>query len=187
MKVLMIDNYDSFTYNIVHYLEILGSEVEVFRNDKISLDSVEQYDKIVLSPGPGLPQNSGILLDLIEQYAPTKSILGICLGQQAIGEAFGAELYNLKNVVHGKPRKTIVLKDDLLFKDIPHEFQSGRYHSWAIKNLPESIELIAEDEEGVIQAIRHKKYDVRGIQFHPESIMTEYGLELLANWLNAKR
>jgi len=187
MKVLMIDNFDSFTYNIVHYLEILGSEVEVFRNDKISLDSVEQYDKIVLSPGPGLPQNSGILLDLIEQYAPTKSILGICLGQQAIGEAFGAELYNLKNVVHGKPRKTIVLKDDLLFKDIPHEFQSGRYHSWAIKNLPESIELIAEDEEGVIQAIRHKKYDVRGIQFHPESIMTEYGLELLANWLNAKR
>ncbi|HZH68775.1 MAG TPA: aminodeoxychorismate/anthranilate synthase component II [Chitinophagales bacterium] len=187
MKVLMIDNYDSFTYNIVHYLEILGAEVEVFRNDKISLDSVEQYDKIVLSPGPGLPQNSGILLDLIEQYAPTKSILGICLGQQAIGEAFGAELYNLKNVVHGKPRKTIVLKDDLLFKDIPHEFQSGRYHSWAIKNLPESIELIAEDEEGVIQAIRHKKYDVRGIQFHPESIMTEYGLELLANWLNAKR
>lgn len=187
MKVLMIDNYDSFTYNIVHYLEILGAEVEVFRNDKISLDSVEQYDKIVLSPGPGLPQNSGILLDLIEQYAPTKSILGICLGHQAIGEAFGAELYNLKNVVHGKPRKTIVLKNDLLFKDIPHEFQSGRYHSWAIKNLPESIELIAEDEEGVIQAIRHKKYDVRGIQFHPESIMTEYGLELLANWLNAKR
>lgn len=187
MKVLMLDNYDSFTYNIVHYLQVLGVEVEVFRNDKISLEAVAQFDKIVLSPGPGLPRNSGILLELIEKYAPTKSILGICLGHQAIGQVFGAELYNLKKVVHGKPRTTKVLKDDLLFQDIPQEFQSGRYHSWAIRNLPDSLELIAEDEEGVVQAIRHKEYDVRGVQFHPESIMTEYGQEILGNWLNIKR
>ena len=184
MKVLMIDNYDSFTYNVVHYLEALGAEVEVFRNDKISLEDVGNYDKIVLSPGPGIPEEAGILMDLIKKYAPTKSILGICLGHQAIGQVFGAELYNIGQVVHGKSRKTIVTTEDVLFNGLPKEFQSGRYHSWAIKNLPEHLVVTAIDEEGIIQAFRHKEYDVRGVQFHPESIMTEHGMEILGNWLN---
>lgn len=184
MKVLMIDNYDSFTYNVVHYLEALGAEVEVFRNDKISLEDVNQYDKIVLSPGPGIPEEAGILLELIKKYAPTKSILGICLGHQAIGQVFGAEFYNIGKVVHGKSRNTIVTVEDVLFKGLPKEFQSGRYHSWAVKNLPDALEITAMDEEGIVQAFRHKEYDVRGVQFHPESIMTEYGMEILGNWLN---
>lgn len=187
MKVLMIDNYDSFTYNVVHYLEALGAEVEVFRNDKISLEDVGKYDKIVLSPGPGIPEEAGIIMDLIKQYAPTKSILGICLGHQAIGQVFGAELYNIGQVVHGKSRKTMVTSEDILFQGLPKEFQSGRYHSWAIKNLPEVLEMTAVDEDGIVQAFRHKEYDVRGVQFHPESIMTEYGMEILGNWLNQEK
>lgn len=185
MKVLMLDNYDSFTYNVVHYLEALGAEVDVYRNDKISLEEVGEYDKIVLSPGPGIPEEAGILMDLIKTYAPTKSILGICLGHQAIGQVFGAELYNIGQVVHGKIRKTIIVKDDLMFEGLPKEFQSGRYHSWAVKNLPDCLELTATDEQGIVQAFRHKEYDVRGVQFHPESVMTEYGMEMLGNWLKS--
>lgn len=183
MKVLMLDNYDSFTYNVVHYLEALGAVVDVFRNDKITIEEAGVYDKIVLSPGPGIPEEAGILLPLIERYAPEKSILGICLGHQAIGQVFGAELYNIGQVVHGKSRKTIVTVEDLLFKNIPAEFESGRYHSWAIRNLPDCLEMTATDEQGIVQAIRHKTYDVRGVQFHPESVMTVYGMEILRNWL----
>jgi len=187
MKVLMLDNYDSFTYNVVHYLEALGAEVEVFRNDKISLEDAGRYEKIVLSPGPGLPEEAGILLDLIRAYAPDRSILGVCLGHQAIGQVFGAELYNIGQVVHGKSRKTIVTVPDVLFEGVPAEFESGRYHSWAIRNLPDCLEMTATDESGVVQAIRHKTYDVRGVQFHPESIMTEHGMKILDNWLNAQK
>ena len=184
MKVLMIDNYDSFTYNVVHILRELGADVEVYRNDKISLLEIEKFDKIVLSPGPGLPEEAGIMMDLIKKYAPSKSILGICLGHQAIGQVFGAELYNIGEVVHGKAKDTIVVKEDMLFHGLPKHFKSGRYHSWAIRHLPEDLELLATDEDDVIQAIKHKKYSVRGIQFHPESILTEYGKEILKNWLD---
>jgi anthranilate synthase component II len=187
MKVLMLDNYDSFTYNVVHYLEALGAEVEVFRNDKISLEDVDAYDRIVLSPGPGIPEEAGILLPLIERYAPAKSILGICLGHQAIGQVFGAELYNIGQVVHGKSRNTKVVKEDLLFRNIPEAFESGRYHSWAIRNLPADLELLATDDDGIVQAIRHRIYDVRGVQFHPESVMTTHGMEILKNWLYQPR
>ena len=180
----MLDNYDSFTYNVVHILKELGADVDVIRNDKITVREVDKYQKIVLSPGPGLPEEAGIMMDLIGQYASTKSILGICLGHQAIGQHFGAELYNIGEVIHGKAKNTIVVKEDTLFKGLPKEFISGRYHSWAIKNLPDCLELIATDENNVVQALRHKEYDVRGVQFHPESIMTQYGKEMLANWLN---
>ncbi|MCO5248915.1 MAG: aminodeoxychorismate/anthranilate synthase component II [Chitinophagales bacterium] len=186
MKVLMLDNYDSFTYNVVHIFKEFGAEVDVVRNDKITLEEVGKYDKIALSPGPGLPEEAGIMMDLIARYASTKSILGICLGHQAIGQYFGAELYNIGEVIHGKAKNTIVAQEDILFKGVPKEFVSGRYHSWAVKNLPESLEMTATDENGVIQALRHKTYDIRGVQFHPESIMTEYGKNILNNWLKAK-
>lgn len=188
MKILMLDNYDSFTYNVVHYLEKCGATVEVFRNDKISLEAVADYDKIVLSPGPGIPEEAGILLPLIEKYAPSKPILGICLGHQAIGQVFGAELYNMGQVVHGKIRNTVVTQsDELLFKGIPQNFESGRYHSWAIRNVTSPLEVTATDDAGVVMAIRHQNYDVRGVQFHPESVMTPFGLKMIENWLNAQR
>lgn len=187
MKVLMLDNYDSFTYNVVHYLDALGAVVEVHRNDKITLEEVAAFDKIVLSPGPGIPEDAGIMMDLIRNYAASKPILGICLGHQAIGQVFGAELYNIGQVVHGKQRNTFIVKDDLLFKDVPSPFESGRYHSWAIRNLPECLEMTATDEDGLVQAIRHKEYDVRGVQFHPESIMTTHGMTILKNWLYESR
>lgn len=187
MKILMLDNYDSFTYNVVHYLENLGAEVHVHRNDKISLDDVNDYDKIVLSPGPGIPEEAGILLPLIEKYAPLKPILGICLGHQAIGQVFGAELYNMGQVVHGKSRNTRVVIEDLLFESIPSQFESGRYHSWAIKNVVSPLEVIADDDQGIVMAIRHQQYDVRGVQFHPESVMTTVGMKMLENWLHKSR
>lgn len=183
----MLDNYDSFTYNVVHYLDALGAEVEVRRNDKITLEEVAAYHKVVLSPGPGIPEDAGIMMDLIRIYASSKPILGICLGHQAIGQVFGAELYNIGQVVHGKQRNTFIVKDDLLFKDVPSPFESGRYHSWAIRNLPECLEMTATDEDGLVQAIRHKEYDVRGVQFHPESIMTTHGMTILKNWLYEPR
>ncbi|MCO5229544.1 MAG: aminodeoxychorismate/anthranilate synthase component II [Chitinophagales bacterium] len=186
MKILMLDNYDSFTYNVVHILKELGADIDVIRNDKITVDEVAKYDKIVLSPGPGLPEEAGIMMALLERYATNKPILGICLGHQAIGQYFGAELYNVGEVIHGKAKNTIVVSEDILFKELPKEFISGRYHSWAIKNLPDCLELTATDERGVVQAIQHKSYPVHGVQFHPESIMTEYGKEILANWLNAE-
>jgi anthranilate synthase component 2 len=187
MKILVLDNYDSFTYNLVHYLEeILGERPDVFRNDKIKLEEINKYDKILLSPGPGLPKEAGILCDLIREYAPKKSILGVCLGLQAIGEVFGGELENLENVYHGVATPVKVLdKNEKIFSGLPENFEVGRYHSWVVSknNLPDCFEKTAEDDNGQIMGLTHKKYDVRGVQFHPESIMTEYGMDMLRNWV----
>lgn len=179
----MIDNYDSFTYNVVHYLKALGADVDIYRNDKITLDIVDNYENIVLSPGPGIPEEAGLLLPIIEKFSPTKKILGICLGHQAIGQIFGAELYNIGKVVHGKKRNTIVTNQDILFQDIDNNFDSGRYHSWAIRNIQNPLLTTAIDDDGVIMAIRHENFNVRGVQFHPESIMTPVGMHILENWL----
>ena len=153
-SVLVLDNYDSFTYNLVHYVESFNLQCDVFRNDKISLEEVNQYDKIILSPGPGIPEEAGILLDLIKKYADKKSILGVCLGHQAIGQVFGAELYNVGNVIHGKSKNTKVISDDILFEDMDDEFQSGRYHSWAIKNVKTPLIVTAVDDDGIVQCFR---------------------------------
>jgi anthranilate synthase component 2 len=181
----MIDNYDSFTYNVVHYLEALGADVDIYRNDKITLDAVNQYENIVLSPGPGIPEEAGLLLPIIEKYSPTKKILGICLGHQAIGQVFGAELYNIGQVVHGKKRNTVITHHDIIFQGIDKNFDSGRYHSWAIRNIQSPLITTAIDDEGIIMAIRHEIYNVCGVQFHPESIMTSVGMQILENWLNS--
>ena len=181
--ILVFDNYDSFTYNLVHYVESFNVQCDVFRNDKISLEEVNQYDKIILSPGPGIPEEAGILLDLIKTYADKKSILGVCLGHQAIGQVFGAELYNVGNVIHGKSKNTKVTADDILFDGIDHEFQSGRYHSWAIKNVKAPLIVTAMDDDNIVQAIKHETYNVRGVQFHPESVMTPQGKKIIENWL----
>lgn len=188
MKILVIDNYDSFTYNLVHLLHELNQDAEVWRNDKFALEDVAGFDKIVLSPGPGIPSEAGLLLKVIEEYAATKSILGVCLGQQAIAEVFGGELYNLAKPVHGTATN-IVVKDpnEVVFKGLPNNFKVGRYHSWAVKseNLPAELVITAEDEKGVMMALRHRDFDVRGVQFHPESILTEFGKEMIKNWLEA--
>ena len=188
MKTLVLDNYDSFTYNLVHILrELIGDEhLDIFRNDEITIEEVGKYDKILLSPGPGLPSESGVLLDVIRTYAPTKSILGVCLGHQAIGEVFGAQLYNLPTVIHGIATNVKVEKSDILFNDIPSNFKVCRYHSWAID--PQKVgdlEITAVDDNGEIMAISHQTYDVRGVQFHPESILTEHGIKMMDNWINA--
>jgi anthranilate synthase component 2 len=188
MKILVFDNYDSFTYNLVHYLEkVSDATIEVHRNDKIMLKEIEQFDKIVLSPGPGIPSEAGILLDVIKTYAPTKSILGVCLGQQAIAESFGGSLNNLTEVFHGVATPIEILGDDILFRNIPKKLKVGRYHSWAVNknDLPNDLEITAVDEQGSIMALRHKTYDVRGVQFHPESILTEHGLQMIENWVKA--
>lgn len=191
MNILVLDNYDSFTYNLVQYLmEITGQEIDVFRNDEIELADVDQYDVIVLSPGPGVPKDAGIMPELIKQYADRKSIFGVCLGVQAIGEAFGAELHNLTRVFHGIATPiTILDKEDALFSEIPDQFMAGRYHSWVVnkKDLPESLIITAEDEQGGIMALRHETLHVKGVQFHPESIMTEHGHQLLKNFLEEAR
>ena len=192
MKILIFDNYDSFTYNLVHAVEkIIHGKVDVYRNDKISLEKINDYDKIILSPGPGLPSESGLLLPLIKEYALSKSILGVCLGQQAIGEVFGGKLVNLKEVYHGVATKIKVKEDRLLsendiFKDLPYELQVGRYHSWIVdnNNFPADLEITAEDENGYIMALRHKTFDVQGVQFHPESVLTPMGEKMITNWLN---
>ncbi len=190
MKVLVLDNYDSFTYNLVQYIqEILDQKIDVYRNDEIELDAIEAYDFIILSPGPGLPKDAGIMPDLIKRYAATKTILGVCLGHQAIGEAFGASLENLAHVFHGVETPVeAVVEDEPLFQNMPASFQAGRYHSWVVskENLPEELEITAVDKDGVIMAMRHKEYDVRGVQFHPESIMTEFGRKMLENLLMAR-
>lgn len=186
MNILVIDNYDSFTYNLVHLLNQLGLDATVWRNDKFKLEEVEQFDKILLSPGPGIPSEAGLLLAVIEKYAATKSILGVCLGQQAIAEVFGGELYNLEKPVHGTATQINILdSNEVLFKDLPHRFAVGRYHSWAVKSesLPKELIITAEDEKGVMMALRHQTLDVRGVQFHPESVLTEYGKEMINNWL----
>lgn len=185
--ILLLDNYDSFTYNLLHVVKELGAtNIEVFRNDEISLEEVERFDKIILSPGPGIPEEAGLLLPIIRKYAPTKSILGVCLGHQAIGEAFGAALENLTEVYHGVQTPINILKEDVLFKGLGHEIPVGRYHSWVVsrEDFPECLEITAESREGQIMALRHRTYNVHGIQFHPESVLTPQGKEIIKNFLN---
>ncbi len=185
-KIALIDNYDSFTFNLVHYLEDLNCEVLVFRNDEFDLDELKNFDAILLSPGPGIPSESGILLDVIKTYASTKKILGICLGHQAIGEVFGATLQNLNTVYHGVANTITQTSDDNLFNNLPQQLEVGRYHSWVINNeeFPETLEITSLSENGDIMSIRHKLYNVKGIQFHPESILTPQGKIILSNWLS---
>ncbi|WP_158825315.1 anthranilate synthase component II [Mucilaginibacter lacusdianchii] len=186
-KILIIDNYDSFTYNLVHLVNELGLDCEVWRNDQFKLEDVEQFDKIILSPGPGIPSEAGLLLDVIKTYSPTKSIFGVCLGQQAIAEVFGGQLYNLSRPMHGIATPVKVTdQDEPLFSGLPEQINVGRYHSWVVSNegLPEELTVTAIDEtDNSIMALRHKTFDVRGVQFHPESVLTEYGKEMLSNWL----
>mgnify|MGYP002303748157 FL=1 len=186
MKILLFDNYDSFTYNLLHILKELGADVEVHRNDKISLEEIERFDKILLSPGPGIPEEAGILLPLIRRYAPTKSILGVCLGEQAIGEAFGATLINLTDVHHGVCSDIRIVAKDPIFEGLEPGIRVGRYHSWAVskENFPDCLEITAVDtEEGQIMGLRHREYNVRGIQFHPESVLTPKGKTIIESWL----
>ncbi len=187
MKILVLDNYDSFTYNLVYILRELHDDVEVHRNDKIALEDVAQYDKILLSPGPGIPSEAGIMQDLIRTYAPTKSIMGVCLGHQGIGEVFGATLINMPDVLHGISDKAIITDpSEPLFKGLPPSFQVGRYHSWTVigDTVPDTMTITAVDEKGEVMALRHNTHDVRGVQFHPESVLTEHGKEMLQNWLS---
>lgn len=193
MKILVFDNYDSFTYNLVHLVEmILPIKVDVYRNDQLPLENVKAYDKIILSPGPGIPEEAGLLLPLIREYAATKCILGVCLGHQAIGQAFGGTLTNLSSVYHGiaTPIKVneMGIKSDrkgALFNGLPDTIEVGRYHSWVVdkKGFPDELAITAEDEQGYIMALQHKTYDVQGVQFHPESVLTPVGKELMTNWL----
>ncbi len=187
MKILVFDNYDSFTYNLVHLVQkITGNKVDVFRNDEIAIEKVAAYDKIILSPGPGIPVEAGMLLPLIKEYASSKSILGVCLGHQAIGEAFGGRLINLDTVYHGVATDCKLLVDDCrLFAGLPEKISVGRYHSWIVSDqgLPAELEVTAKDENGYIMGLQHKTYDVQGVQFHPESILTPDGETILKNWL----
>ncbi len=185
-RILMIDNYDSFTYNLVHIVKKLGYEIDVFRNDKISLEEVGKYEKIMLSPGPGIPSEAGIIQEVVRKYGSTKNILGVCLGHQCIGEVFGGKLTNLDKVFHGiaTPIKLINHRDSI-FEGVPDQFSVGRYHSWVVDvdHFPSDLEITAIDESGKIMALRHKKFRVKGVQFHPESILTEYGEKIMENWL----
>lgn len=191
MNILVFDNYDSFTYNLVHLVEkITHIKVDVYRNDQIALEKVKDYDKIILTPGPGIPEEAGLLLSLIREYASSKSILGVCLGHQAIGQAFGGELTNLSTVYHGVATKIqVVSRESIvrspLFEGLPDEIEVGRYHSWIVsdENFPEELEVTARDENGYIMALQHKTYDVQGVQFHPESVLTPDGEIILKNWL----
>lgn len=185
--VLVIDNYDSFTYNLVHLINELGFEAEVWRNDKFDLADVNKYDKILLSPGPGIPEEAGLLLEVIKAYAPSKSILGICLGQQAIAEAFGGSLLNLGRPMHGIATPITVLdKEELTFKNCPAIIEVGRYHSWVVNtvDLPECLIVTSTDKDGQIMSLRHQTLDVRGVQFHPESVLTPNGKQMMKNWLD---
>ncbi|MBJ6117902.1 aminodeoxychorismate/anthranilate synthase component II [Pontibacter sp. BT310] len=185
MQVLVIDNYDSFTYNLVHLLQELGADVTVRRNDKTTLEEVGNYSKIMLSPGPGIPNEAGMLKEIIRTFGPTKSLFGVCLGHQAIGEIYGGKLFNSNEVWHGVATPvTIVCEQEKLFSDLPKQFNTGRYHSWLVEqNLPDCLVPTAVDESGNIMALRHKEFDVRGVQFHPESVLTEHGREIIKNWL----
>jgi len=186
IKVLVIDNYDSFTYNLVHYLEDLGCKITVKRNDQLALEEVEPFEKIVLSPGPGIPDEAGILKDIIKKYGPTKSILGVCLGQQAIGEVYGGKIINLDNVYHGVATIIdITVDDETMFKDLARTLEVGRYHSWVVApELPSELEATSFDENGQVMSLRHKIYDVKAVQFHPESVLTPSGKQILDNWVN---
>lgn len=192
LKTIVIDNYDSFTYNLVHLVKELGVEVEVLRNDQFDLEELEPYDKIILSPGPGIPEEAGLLLDVIRTYSGRKPILGVCLGEQAIGQAFGGNLINLSNVFHGvqttvriKKAPGICLEEDYIFRGLPGEIPVGRYHSWIVdsEEFPEELAVTAVSPEGQIMGLKHRKYDVHGIQFHPESILTPDGKTIIQNWL----
>lgn len=188
MKVLVIDNYDSFTYNLVHYLEDLNCDVTVFRNDAFDLDEIEPFHKIILSPGPGIPDEAGLLKQVVETYAASKSILGICLGQQAIAEVFGGSLINLKKVHHGIETKIkITVEDEKLFSGLEHEILVGRYHSWVVNRIdfPDVLEITSEDSDRQIMSLRHKNFDLKAVQFHPESILTPDGKQILQNWIHS--
>ncbi len=185
-KILVIDNYDSFTYNLVHYLQDLNCDVTVKRNDKLTLEEVDNFDKILLSPGPGIPDEAGLLKPIIKEYAATKSILGICLGQQAIAEVFGGEIENLDNVYHGVSTEIeLTDQDEVLYKGLPNKLEVGRYHSWVVnKTLPEGLISTSIDENGEIMSLKHKEFDVRAVQYHPESILTPQGKQILKNWVD---
>lgn len=187
MKILVFDNYDSFTYNLVHMVQhILNQKVDVFRNDQLPLENVATYDKIILSPGPGIPSEAGELIPLIKEYASSKSILGVCLGHQAIGEAFGASLLNLSNVYHGIATSiSLTGNDRKLFDGLPQSIEVGRYHSWVVsdQDLPKDLEITSKDQHNYIMSMQHKSYDVMGVQFHPESVLTPDGEKILRNWL----
>ncbi len=188
MKILVFDNYDSFTYNLVHLVEkITHEKVAVYRNDEIALEEVSQFDKIILSPGPGIPSEAGLLLPLIKEYAASKPILGVCLGHQAIGEAFGGSLTNLSTVYHGVATTINIMEDgkSMLFEGLPKTIEVGRYHSWIVdeKNFPEELEVTARDESGMIMALQHRTYAIQGVQFHPESVLTPEGEQIIRNWL----
>ena len=185
-RIVIIDNYDSFTYNLRHLVLELGAEATVLRNDKFRLTDLEEYDKILLSPGPGIPSEAGLLLDVIKEYAGRKPILGVCLGHQAIGEVFGAHLENLSNVFHGVATEGTQFGTDPIFRGLPQRILMGRYHSWVVskEDFPDCLEITAESDEGQIMALRHRQYDVRGIQFHPESILTPDGKTIISNWIN---
>lgn len=186
MKLVVIDNYDSFTYNLVHLVNELGADVDVKRNDQFQLSELEPYDKIILSPGPGIPSEAGLLLDVIKTYAGRKPMLGVCLGHQAIGEVFGAKLENLSQVFHGVATSIKLLGNDPIFKGLPRRIVVGRYHSWVVSKdgFPDCLEITAESDDGEIMGLRHKDFDIRGIQFHPESVLTPEGKAIMRNWLN---
>ena len=185
-KIFVIDNYDSFTYNLVHYLEELGAKVTVKRNDQFELSEIENYEYLLLSPGPGIPDGAGLLKAAIERYASSKKILGVCLGQQAIGEVFGAKLNNLNTVFHGVATPINISEKDLLFDGLPDSFEVGRYHSWVVKTpLPEDLVATSFDNNEQLMSLRHRNYSVRAVQFHPESILTMYGKKILENWINS--
>lgn len=185
MKTVIIDNYDSFTYNLSHLVKELGAEVSVVRNDQFRLSELKPFDKIILSPGPGIPTEAGLLMDVIDAYASVKPILGVCLGHQAIGEYFGGKLTNLSQVFHGIASIISITAPDYIYKELPAQVQVGRYHSWVVDNegLPDCLEVTSVSEEGQIMSLRHKQYDVRGIQYHPESVLTPEGRKIIANWL----
>lgn len=185
MKIVIIDNYDSFTYNLSHLVKELGADVTVYRNDRFSMGQLEPFDKIILSPGPGIPQEAGLLLDTIRTYAGRKPMLGVCLGHQAIGEAFGATLENLSDVFHGVATEGTQLQNDPIFAGLPRRITMGRYHSWVVRrdSMPGCLEITAESDEGEVMALRHKTYDIHGIQFHPESVLTPDGRTIVGNWL----
>lgn len=186
MKIVIIDNYDSFTYNLSHLVKELGAEVTVLRNDSFPIEELETYDKILLSPGPGIPKEAGLLLEVIRTYAGKKPILGVCLGEQAIGEVFGGKLTYLSEVYHGIQSPIRITASNYLFEGLPEEILVGRYHSWVIdrENFPDALEITAVSQEGYIMALRHKDFDVQGIQFHPESVLTPDGKKIISNWLN---
>ena len=185
MRIVIIDNYDSFTYNLAHLVKELGAEVEVLRNDQFQIENLLPYDKIILSPGPGIPSEAGLLLDVIRQYAPIKPILGVCLGHQAIGEYFGGHLTNLSQVFHGVSSTVSVTTPDYIYNELPDHIEVGRYHSWVVDThaFPDCLEITSVSEEGQIMSLRHRQYDVRGIQYHPESVLTPDGQKIISNWL----